>query len=438
MSNVAAVLAIIGVAVLGRVTLRSWLHPGAFFALVWVFLVLFSLAAPWFGAERYPIWSGTLWWMALTLMCVYVGSAIGSQMASPVRNPSKIPTSGRQFKYVVSLLLISAVGSIVWPIAVPQLVVWGDHPPMYLQVFLGLHYLGPILAGLLYAGAHERRHKLLALLALLPGLLFAVLDTGRSKVVIQVCYWFTGYFTMMLFINRNRTLALFSRGRTTAAVASLALFLTIGVMFTPFRAVPRDLPVAEKFRQYGQMLDRNTLQGAWEWMHSSIFGHVAMFSSYFELAWADPPAVPKFPQQTAAGVYRAFGYELPEPLYTEVGGEWTNVFTIFKPPIEDFTMPGALLIFFGWGGISAWAYRKVQMGSLWPGVLLTHYYANTMNIGGNFLTYNSQTGAFIIVGIYLWYLEKHGSLRPNAPAPQVVAVPMRPVWGAAPSVAREW
>lgn len=437
-SIVAAVLAIAAVAGAGRIIFRSWLHPGAFFALVWLFLVVFSLSAPVFGAERYPVWSGALWWMVLTLACVLTGSFIGALAAHRPHAPATIPTSGSQFEFVVPLLAVSALGSVVWPIAVPQLVVWGDHPPMYLQVFLGLHYLGPILGGLLFAGARETRHKLLALFTVLPGLLFGVLDTGRSKVVIQVCYWFSGYFTMLLFVRRGRPIALFSRGRTLAAIASLALFLLIGVVFTPFRSVPRDVPVGEKFRQYWQLLDSDTLLASWEWMHSSIFGHPAMFSSYFEIAWADPPTIPKFPQQTAAGVYRAFGYELPEPLYTEVGGEWTNVFTIFKPPIEDFTMPGALIIFFGWGALSAWAYRKVQLGSLWPGVLVAHYYANSMNIGGNFLTYNSQTGAFIIVGVYLWYLERHGSLRPHAAGAHTRRVAPRPTWQVAPYARRTW
>lgn len=432
---IAAVLAVGAVAACGRVTFRSWLHPGAFFALAWFFLLVFSISGPLFGVEQLPIWQGAIWWIVLTLVCVYIGGLIGTHAASPVRTPASLPASGRDLQYVLPLLVAAAVGGIVWPIAVPQLVVWGDHPPLYLQIFLGLHYLGPILGGLLYPAARAPRHRLLSLATLLPGLFFGVLDTGRSKVVIQFSYWFTGYFTMLIFANRSRPIALLSRGRTLAAGACVALFVVIGVLFTPFRGVPRDLSVGEKLRQYRQVLDADTMLDSWEWMHSSIFGHPAMFSSYFELAWADPPTLPRFPEQTAAGLYRAFGYELPEPLYTVVGGEETNVFTIFKPPIEDFTMPGALLVFMGWGAVSGWAYRKVQLGLLWPGVLLAHYYANATNIGGNFLTYNSQTGAFVIVGLYLWYLERHGPLLARGAAETAAGhrtsgTDMRPLWGA--------
>ena len=433
--NLVAMLGIAAVTIAGRATFGSWLHPGAFFALAWLFLLVFSFSAPLFGAEQYYVWSGALWWIALTLVCVYVGSLLGSRAATPVRDPLPLPTSGRQFRYAVPLIMASALGSTVWPIAVPQLVVWGDHPPMYLQVFLGLHYLGPILGGLLFGASREWGHRMLALATILPGIFFGVLDTGRSKVVMQVAYFFTGYFTMLVFMHRQRAVALFSAGRTMAAVASVVLFLVIGVVFTPFRGVPRDLPVPEKMRQYRALLEHDILLYSWEWMHSSIFGHPAMFSSYFELAWADPPTTPKFPQQTAAGVYRALGYELPEPLYTVVGGEATNVFTIFKPPIEDFTMPGALFIFLGWGALSGWAYRKMQFGSLWPGVFLAHYYANATNIGGNFLTYNSQTGAFVIIGVYLWYLERYGCLR-GLGAALPSGVMTRPTWGAIPRGAR--
>jgi len=75
---------------------------------------------------------------------------------------------------------------------------------------------------------------------------------------------------------------------------------------------------------------------------------------------------------------------------------------------------------------------------LWPGVLVAHYYANSMNIGGNFLTYNSQTGAFIIVGVYLWYLERHGSLRPHAAGAHARRVAPRPTWQVAPYARRTW
>lgn len=428
---IAAVVAVAAVALLGRLTFRTWLHPGAFFALVWLFLLAFSLSAPLFGQEQLPVWEGAIWWIALTLACVYAGSVLGMRMAAPPVQAAAVPSSGRDFPWVTPLLVITAISSVVWPIAVPANVAWGDHPPMYLQVFLGLHYVGPLLAGLLYGGARDTRSRVLALLMLLPGLFFGVLDTGRTKVVLQFSYWFTGYFTMLVFVNRRRIVPLFTAARTSAAIACVTLFLVVGVVFTQFRSVPRDVPVGDKLRQYWQLLEPDRLLDSWDWMHSSIFGHPAMFSSYFELAWDTPPVHPKFPAETAAGLYRAMGYELPEPLYTMVGGELTNVFTIFKPPIEDFTLPGALLIFCAWGALSAWSYARLQGGSLWPGVFLIHFYANATNIGGTFLTYNSQTGAFMLVGLYLWYLERTalrprastvGATRPEAPA--------RAVWGA--------
>lgn len=457
----AAVAGIVIVAALGRITLRSWLHPGAFFALCWLFLVIFSLSGPLFGVEQYRVWDGAVWWIVLTLICVYVGSLVGTRMAGPVRTPIRIPTSGQEFEYIVPLLAASAVGSVVWPIEAPTFTTSGDHPPLYLQVFLGLHYLGAVLGGLLFAGSREARYRLLALATFLPGLFLAVMMTGRTTVVLLFCYWFTGYFAMMVFVRRGRPVGLFSRGRMLAAVGLIAFLLVIAVVFTQFRSVPNDVPIAEKAQRYWSLLEADRLLDSWEWMHSGIFGHVAMFSAYFELAWADPPSWPKFPEQTGAGIYRALGYSLPEPLYVDVGGLPTNIFTIFKPPIEDFTMPGALLIFFGWGAMSGWAYRKVQRGSLWPAVLLAHYYANSTNIGGTFLTYNSQTGTFIIVGLYLWYLETRGPLRPpvatsveNSVRPVLDRTSrmwrdtgviqaararfprnatMRPVWGAAPS-----
>lgn len=422
------VLALVAVAVAGRLTWRSWLHPGAFFALCWSFIVILSLSGPLFGAEQYPVWHGTLWWIVLVMVCVYAGSAIGSQMASPPRVPTPIPGSGRLFDFVTPLLIVSATGSVVWPIAVPQLTTFGDHPPLYLQVFLGLHYLAPFLGGILLAASRETRYRLLSIAALLPGIFLAVIDTGRSKIIGQVTTFFISYFAMLVFLHRSRPVPLFTMGRTLAGAVSIVLLVAIGVAFTTFRSVPWNVSVEQRITEYWHRTDSESIRRDWEWMQPSIFGHVAMFSAYFELAWANPPLRPKFPEQTAAGIHRALGGEPGEVLMVDVGGLPSNVFTIFKPPIEDFTMPGSLLVFFAWAIVSGWAYRKVQLGALWPMALLIFYYGNVTNVGGIFLAYNSITGAYLLTGLYLWYLETHGSLR-SAPALAAPGTPARPVWG---------
>lgn len=429
--NLAVVGVIALVAIAGRLTFRTWLHPGAFFALVWLFFIVFSMSAPLFGGEQYPIWHGALWWICLMMAAVYAGSLLGQRAASAPAAPAKSPTSIRDFRFFVPLLVISAAGSVIWPIAVPQLVVWGDHPPMYLQVFLGLHYVGAFLSGLAYGGSSDAKSKVIALLALAPGIFFGFMDTGRGKMVAHIASWFTGYFAMLVFRNRTRPVPLFSPGRTFAACATMAFFVVIGVTFTTFRGVSRELPASEKFKEYWNQTDSDSIRADWAWMQPSIFGQVAMFSAYFEMAWADPPTVPKFPEQTAAGIYRAFGYSLPEPLYIDIGGQPTNVFTIFKPPIEDFTLPGALFVFLGWGAVSAWAYRKVQLGLLWPAAILVFYYSNVLNMGGSFLTYNSWTGSFVLIGVYLRYLEIHGPLRGDAVRAMTAATAAgaRRVWG---------
>lgn len=158
-SVIAAVIVLMAFALFARITLKTWLHPGAFFALVWVFEIVFSLAAPLVGVEQYHVWHGALWWIGLMFVCVYLGGVTGAGLVRPVPNPSRIPASERDLEYMVPLLAAGAIGSLVWPIAVPKLVAWGDHPPMYLQVFLGLHYMGPVLAGMLFPAARDQHRQ---------------------------------------------------------------------------------------------------------------------------------------------------------------------------------------------------------------------------------------------------------------------------------------
>jgi hypothetical protein len=310
-------------------------------------------------------------------------------------------------------MTVFAIGGLFWEILVPRLVVEGDHPPMYLQVLLGFHYLAPLMGGAIYGLTTDRRLRLASVAVLGPGLLFALLNTGRSKVVIQLTFWFAGYISARTLLE-SRPVRMFTRGHVLSATACLLFIIAIGIIFTPFRGVQRDLPITEKLRQYAELTTPDSVEASWEWMHSSIFGHVAMFSWYFERAWKDPPS-PKFPEQTAAGFFRAFGGVLPEPLYTDIGGVSTNVFTIFKPPIEDYTLSGALAVFFFAGLISGWAYAKVRAGAMWPMALLMFYYTNATVIGGWMLTYNAITGAFIGTGIYLHWVQRRTESVGDAP-----------------------
>ena len=96
--NLVAMLGIAAVTIAGRATFGSWLHPGAFFALAWLFLLVFSFSAPLFGAEQYYVWSGALWWIALTLVCVYVGSGQRRRSAIRSRSPRRGVSSGTPYR----------------------------------------------------------------------------------------------------------------------------------------------------------------------------------------------------------------------------------------------------------------------------------------------------------------------------------------------------
>ncbi len=403
-SVVIAVIGLLAVAAVGRLLEKTWIAPGAFFALCWAMFTVFTVSGPLVGVEKYDVWHGSIWWIVLTISFIIAGSVSGRIVGGwhPVSGARDLKES--DFPRAVPLMAVCAASGIAWPILVPQLVAWGDHPPMYLQVLLGLHYTGPLFGGIAYACATSRRFRWLALSTLIPGIVFGVLDTGRTKIASQFEFWFAGYFAAQIYL-RARPFRLFSVSRVLAGIATGLLFVAAGVLFTPWRGVPRDTPLEEKLTLYWEMTDRKQLAESWEWMHSSIFGQLAGFSWYFEHALANPPR-PKFPENTFAGIYRAFGGELGEPIYTDIGGISTNIFTIFKPPIEDYTLPGSLVVAFLFGFASGWAYGKVRSGTMWPMVIVMHSYVEAMGIGGWFFTYNSVTGAFVVLGIYLKYVQR--------------------------------
>jgi hypothetical protein len=404
------------IAVVARVTMRSWLSPGAFFSVIWSFIVILSLMAPVFGAPQYPVWGGAIWWINFQVFLLYVGDRLGQlgrAQQAPPDLADRTADSRSGLRYRTLIVAACTASTFIWMFSWDDIRGQGQEPPTALQLILAFHYAGALFGGLLFAASTDRRSKLLAILVLLPGLIFSLYGAGRTVVVSHFTFWFTGYFSMLLYLKAGR-LRLFTPGRVAAALVCLAIFAAVGVLVKPFRSVERGISTRERVERYVKVLDERALDDSWEFMKPGFFGHVSALSWLLEDTWDNPNQRLLWGARTLNGFRRLLGISAVEDIRTSVGGVDTNVFTIFAPPIMDFGFVGASLIFFMVGIVSGRCYRQVVAGRLWPMTGLLMFYTNSMISGGWYFNYNSVTASYVIVGGYLFWVE--GSKRKSANA----------------------
>jgi hypothetical protein len=405
---IVATAALFAITCIARALTGSWLSPSPFFAIIWTLIVVLSLSSPLFGAPTYPVWAGSLWWIDAQILTLMVGDLIGQgRLRGPSiarRPPAEwIPTNG--LPHAGSIVLVCIVCTFVYMLALDRIEGRGEQPPTALQLILTLHYAGGMFGGLIYASAPTTRLKLLGVCVLLPAAIFSLFLAGRTAVVAQFTFWFAGYCAMSLFL-RDKLIHLFTKRKLAAAVVSMTLFVVVGILVEPLRAVPRGLGPAERLQQYSEVIDANALDDSWEFMKPGFFGHIASFSWYFERAWQMPPPLRRPGEQTFAGIYRLLGIELTPAIYTRIGGIDTNVFTIFKPIIEDYTLGGSFLVFLMVGMVGGWSYKQLAEGTrIWPAAILVMFYNNSDISGGWYFNYNSVTGAHVVVWSYLFWFQ---------------------------------
>jgi len=143
---------------------------------------------------------------------------------------------------------------------------------------------------------------------------------------------------------------------------------------------------------------------------TAAFGHMTVFSGWLADYWSQPFA-PSLGSITFAGPLEklGYGYRIPGLFSSVVDlmvGETTNIFTGFRPLIEDFTIPGALVVLVLMGFVGGLGFRNVAAGK-WSGfpLLLIAYQTTLWTPITWFWIYNSLTATLFTVILLLWFIR---------------------------------
>lgn len=395
------VLALIALTSYVRVIHGTWLHPAAFPALVWSLFIGSSLLA----APDYELSGLAVWTILGMVAAACVGAAFASKhKACAAFNPG-VWSFRRLLRYVLIFSTLAMASVILFTViklseydlsfSVPGLLALGHlvsidrysgvQEPAVVRALWTWIFPASVLGGVTFELAESRLQKCLSLAAVAPALASGFVETTRASVLIPTCCWL-GSFLATKICKAGSKYRLFNRRTLFAAAVLGALLASVffGLdalrVFTPKNDLAVDADyTGSRFRAYS-------------------VGSLTYFSNW--LAREEPSTGISFGGETFRSAFELLGLQerqVREELDLSGGGQ-TNIPTAFCPLIEDFTLPGAILVCLVTGYLAGRIYERSGQGDLIAVPLLGAFYTLVLFSPITSLTaYNGPIFGWILV-----------------------------------------
>jgi oligosaccharide repeat unit polymerase len=408
-------LALIGLAVFFRLGAGTWLHPAAFFSGWWMLAAIIPLIA----ASEEPVAPVAVAWIIVACLTVSIAAVAGNgglatrRLGHP-REVSRFELSILSWPTLVATIL-GLFSSIAFALAsgvtladmldVQKLVVVSNQmyvaryaeigappPPRLSQALLPFVYLAPALGGMVFVIRKEWRWKIVALASVMPAVAVTMLQTTKAAVLFSGTLWLSTYFAVRLRLGK---LKIVTRGHVTTGVVAGAIvtifFFAVGLA----RMASTDASLLALVRVK---------------LVTAAFGHMSVFSSWFTDYLHQAPN-PTLGAYTFAGPLEMMGLKQRVPgifgnVVELIAGETSNIYTGFRPLIQDFTIPGAIGILAVLGFVGGASYRAVAKGN-WGAlpVLAAAYMTMLWTPITWFWIYNSLTATVVAVGLVMLFVR---------------------------------
>lgn len=401
-------LLLVIVAIGARFWHGTWVCPGALYGLYYSLIICLALSLP-----GYPILPNGLYWIALSVFALILGCALGAGNRSVYRRrilERRVLLPPPRIRLLIALCSMLGLAYVV---LLHLFVSDYYHIPLYIQTLNPFLYIPAVLGGM-YAAWDKGKHRLwFSLLSILPEVSASIATSGRSGLFNIGALFLGGYFSIRILLTQGQE-ALFSRKRLTVVAVAATALVTLSLMVTHFRGEKKQaMQVSEIGDVYAESLSADSVENSWTLLRHGFTGGVPAFCVWFERAWGRP-GPPHFGAHVFGGPLDLLGLSTREPHDSiEIEpGVYTNVYTAFRPLIEDFTFGGSLLFLFFIGLITGWAYRRISFGATLPVPLLVMFYTDVGN-GGMFFRYNSIVITYIFIAIYVYWWRRSHSRRPG-------------------------
>ena len=405
-------LTLIGLALVVRQVKRSWLSPGPLVALIWAIYISACLLL-----TDYTIYASGIWVVALFVFSVIFGTLLsegfdcssGGRPQCSISKPEMLRTwERRSLRFSLLFALVAFLGCIrLLFVSFAKFSVdfslmgllslghqWsverysGGLEPWSVRLLIMWVYPAVLLAGISFALARNRMQKWLAVTPLVPAALVGTVFAARAGLLISLICWFSGYFAVR-HRQTGGTYALFRKKfvvlLSVLMVSGLSFFMaidTVRIFKGGNLEVGTDLPRLSKYFL-------GSVPAFCDWVHGPKSQEITMgaytFAGVFDLLGV---------KQRQVGLYER--YE------TLAGGEDTNIYTLFRGLIQDFTLPGAVIFCVLLGvaaGHAASSEPKNQVGTV---LTLAGYYGFIIfSPLSSLFTYNGLILAWLVAALVL-------------------------------------
>ena len=262
------------------------------------------------------------------------------------------------------------------------------------QFFLIFSYAAPVIGGFCFRLV-GRLNKTLCLLTLIPGTFIALTQSMKMGMITSFILWFASYIVCSFSYKLPIRIKIKAILRFLVIILAFFFVLFVSMVFRTGEVSERTvLEICEKFVCYA-------------------LGHMHCFDVWYtsyvpsELAWGS---------KTFMGVSNLLGIEervqglYPEYLNVGKNGFYgiSNIYTIFRPLIEDVGEAGTVLVMFLFGGVAnkttkdLVAHRSVFFNQM----LLIAIFAYVMwSFVASFYTYTSYLAMFFLIYFILRFIQ---------------------------------
>ncbi len=393
----------------------TWLQPSAFFPLWWCLAGILPLIF----APQEAVGANAIVWLIASSVAISFGAFAGNWGFRTRRIVTATPATDRELRLFGIALGISVVlglgsnitfilGSSI-PLSdildIEKLVVVSNMlyvqryaeigpppPPPLSQALLPFVYLAPAVGGILFVLRREMKWKFLALLSYVPAIAVTILQTTKAAILFSMVLWLSGYFAARLRFGK---LAVFTKAHLLTATG------VFGVVTVFFFAVSLARMATTDVSLISVVMDKLLI---------AAFGHMTVFSQWLTEYMREPFA-PSLGKVTFAGPLELVGFSqripgLFESVVNLIMGDTSNIYTGFRPLIQDFTIPGALAILAVLGFVGGMGFRLVAAGE-WSAVplLLIAYVTILWTPITWFWIYNSLTATVFAVALMVFFIR---------------------------------
>ena len=397
-------------AIMARLTMKTWFAPAPFFFLYWSVFTI----TPMICASGYPVyWSGILY-ILCTCIIFFTGGLISDKVFAPIKNTQiKVADQNydRTFQYLSQLIIICALigfisfgymcyelfKSIEAPITIEKIdalhreIRWSSQysPPILSRVLNSFIYFGGLLGGINFVVSKSWRKKALSFSPFAVAFLYTVVLTTKSAVLYPAVLFASSSIALLFYKDKYRASLYYFKYFIIASLTAIVCMAFI----------------ADKIRG----ATNGDFLSLWEYLKPSFFGYISTFSTWFNNNWRND-FTPTFGAYSLSGVFDALGIkERLSGIYREeimLGKQGSNVYTVFRGLIQDFTLIGSFIVTFTAGFSSHYFFSLMIGRSRIAVAFLSGFYAFVLwGFVVSIFNYNSIILSYILLFLYLSFID---------------------------------